>query len=228
MAKSKRKKRVKFKVKNIIILLVIFLFICLMGYCFLMMPIENIYINGNKILDDDTIMEIIDIDEYPSFILTNKYNMKKKLKSNKYINEVTVKKRIGNIFEIDILEYKVIVSNKDGMVMLSNGDILENDYNIYDLPLLINDINDVEVYKLFCIKMEKLDSDILRQISEIEYSPVSVDNERFLFYMNDGNLVHVTLTKLDKLNKYNKIKDKLEGKIGTIYLDSGDYVELKK
>ena len=228
MAKSKRKKRVKFKVKNIIILLVIFLFICLMGYCFLMMPIENIYINGNKILDDDTIMEIIDIDEYPSFILTNKYNMKKKLKSNKYINEVTVKKKIGNIFEIDILEYKVIVSNKDGMVMLSNGDILENDYNIYDLPLLINDINDVEVYKLFCIKMEKLDSDILRQISEIEYSPVSVDNERFLFYMNDGNLVHVTLTKLDKLNKYNKIKDKLEGKIGTIYLDSGDYVELKK
>lgn len=228
MAKSKRKKRVKFKVKNIIILLVIFLFICLMGYCFLMMPIENIYINGNNILDDDTIMEIIDIDEYPSFILTNKYNMKKKLKSNKYIKEVTIKKKIGNILEIDILEYKVIVSNKDGMVMLSSGDILENNYSIYDLPLLINDINDVDVYKLFFIKMEKLDSDILRQISEIEYSPVLVDNERFLFYMNDGNLVHVTLTKLDKLNKYNKIKDKLEGKNGTIYLDSGDYVELKK
>ena len=45
--------------------------------------------------------------------------------------------------------------------------------------------------------------------------------------MNDGNVVHVTLTKIDNLNKYNDIKDELGGKRGTIYLDSGNYVELK-
>jgi len=39
-------------------------------------------------------------------------------------------------------------------------------------------------------------------------------------------LVHVTLTKLNKIDKYNKIKDKLDGKIGIIYLDSGDFVSV--
>ena len=76
--------------------------------------------------------------------------------------------------------------------------------------------------------MESLDENILRQISEIEYSPVEVDNKRFIFYMNDKNIVHITLPKINKLNKYNKIKDKLENKKGIIYLDSGDYVELIK
>ena len=65
------------------------------------------------------------------------------------------------------------------------------------------------------------------EISEIEYSPVNVDEDRFLLYMDDGNFVYVTLTKIEKMNKYNDIKDELMGKRGIIYLDSGDYVELK-
>ena len=51
--------------------------------------------------------------------------------------------------------------------------------------------------------------------------------DRFLLYMSDGNLVHVTLTKINKVNKYNGIKDVLGDRYGVIYLDSGDYVELK-
>ena len=45
--------------------------------------------------------------------------------------------------------------------------------------------------------------------------------------MNDGNLVYITLTKINKLNKYNQIKDKMNNQTGIIYLDSGDYIELK-
>ena len=45
--------------------------------------------------------------------------------------------------------------------------------------------------------------------------------------MDDGNMIYITLTKIDKLNKYNAIKDKMDNQIGLIYLDSGDYVELK-
>ena len=46
--------------------------------------------------------------------------------------------------------------------------------------------------------------------------------------MNDSNLVYVTLTKLEYLNKYNEYVKKLEGKTGTLYLDSGNYFEIKK
>lgn len=199
-----------------------------MIYCAIMMPINNIYINGNEIISDDEIMEMVGIDNYPSFILANRYEIKKILLNNSYIENVTVKKKIGNVIEFDIQEYRVIASNKDSKIILSSGEVLDNTYDIFDVPLLVNDINDEDVYDLFTTKMGILDKDIFRQISEIEYSPVMVDKERFLFYMSDGNLVYVTLTKLDKLNKYNKIKDKLEGKKGVIYLDSGDYVEFVK
>ena len=45
--------------------------------------------------------------------------------------------------------------------------------------------------------------------------------------MVDGNYVHITLSKIEKINKYNSIVNELEGKKGIIYLDSGDYVEIK-
>lgn len=226
MVKRKKKKRVKYKIKNIIMLLLLFSFIGLVLYCVIMMPIDNIYISGNGIVSDDEVMEIADIDSYPSFLLVNRFDIKKKLLNNDYIEDVKIKKRFGNVIEISILEYRVVASNSSGRIILSNGKEIENHYNIYDVPLLVNEISDRKVFEMFVSKMDKLDKNILRQISEVEYSPVEVDDLRFLFYMSDGNVVHITLTKLNKMDKYNKIKDKLLGKKAIIYLDSGNYVEL--
>ena len=73
-----------------------------------------------------------------------------------------------------------------------------------------------------------IDDSILLKISEIEYAPNDVDSERFILNMNDGNLVYINLNKIEKINKYNSIYSKLDGKKGIIYLDSGDYVEIKE
>ena len=69
---------------------------------------------------------------------------------------------------------------------------------------------------------------ILLKISEIEYTPNEVDGERFTLTMNDGNLVYITLNKIEKINKYNSIYSNLNGKKGIIYLDFGDYIEIKE
>ena len=45
--------------------------------------------------------------------------------------------------------------------------------------------------------------------------------------MDDGNEVYITLTKIEKINKYNEIVEKMDGSHGIIYLDSGDYIEIK-
>ena len=45
--------------------------------------------------------------------------------------------------------------------------------------------------------------------------------------MTDGNSVYITLNKINKLNKYDIILQKMAGKKGIVYLDSGDYVEIK-
>ena len=83
------------------------------------------------------------------------------------------------------------------------------------------------MYDKFITKFNKVEKENLLKISHIEYKPNEVDKERFLLYMTDGNYVYITLSKIDKLNKYNSIVQKLENKKGIIYLDSGDYVEIK-
>lgn len=226
MAKKKNKKRI-WKIKNIIILLMGLLTIIGLSYYALIMPIKNIYIKNNSIITDDEIINLASLYEYPSFLLTKTSQIEKNLETNQYIKKAKIKKKFKNVIEITIDEYKPIALTKDDKIILENGKILENNYQITDVPSLINDIENKELFKNFTTKFGQIDQNILRQISQIEYSPVSVDEERFLLYMNDRNLVYVTLTKINKLNKYDRIKDKLEGKKGIVYLDSGDYIELK-
>ena len=71
--------------------------------------------------------------------------------------------------------------------------------------------------------MMKIDDNTLNIISEISYTPNDIDKERFLFSMNDGNYVYVTLTKLKNINEYKNIIDSVENKKGILYLDYGNY-----
>lgn len=223
---AKKKKKRVWKIKNILILLGIVLGLTALIYYALIMPIKNIYIKGNSILSDNEIIELSSLANYPSFLLTKSTEIKSKLKQNPYIEQVKVKKKLGNIIELHIKEYSPVCITSNSII-LSNGNKLENTYNISDIPTLTNELEDKKIYQKFVKKFTTIDKNILRQISEIEYQPVEVDKERFLLYMNDGNLVYITLTKINSLNKYNQIKDKLENHIGIIYLDSGNYVEIK-
>lgn len=227
MAKKKKKKQV-LKVKNIMILLLILVSLGGLFYYAINMPIKNIYITGNDMISDEEIFKLSGLDKYPSFLLTKKSEIKESLKKNEYIKEVKVTKKIGNIIELTIIEYQAVAITLEEKVLLSNGETLDNTYELNDVPILSNSIENESIAKSFAKKFGNIKTNILRQISQIEYSPVAVDEERFLLYMNDGNLVYITLTKINKLNKYNRIKDKLNGQTGIIYLDSGDYVELKK
>lgn len=224
---AKKKKKRVLKVKNILILVLIILIIISIIYYALIMPIKNIYIDGNNILSDNEIIELSSLSNYPSFLLTKSTDIKNKLKSIPYIENVKIKKKLGNIIELHIKEYTPICINANQLI-LSNGNKLDNTYNLSDIPTLTNEIEDKKIYQKFVKKFTIIDKNILRQISEIEYQPVEVDKERFLLYMNDGNLVYITLTKINTLNKYNQIKDKLENHLGIIYLDSGNYVEIRK
>ena len=228
VAKKKKKRKLKLKMRNVLILLTVILIFVGVVYYILQLPINNIYITGNNILSDAEVIDWAKVDSYPSFLLTSSSEVENNLSNNPYIENVDVNKKLGNKIEINVTEYKTIaLINQGSQVLLSSGDIVSNDYELSDVPILCNSVSD-EIFNDFVNKFAKINRNVLRQISQIEYSPVDVDNMRFLLYMDDGNLVYITLTKINKINKYNDIKDKLENKIGTIYLDSGDYVEVRK
>ena len=222
--KVKVKKR-KINIKRIIICLVIIILIVSIGYYLSKMPIKNIYIAGNKILSDREIIELSGIEDYPPIIAITNKNIIKKIKDNIYIEDVQVKKKIGGKLYITIEEKKILCAYNEKLI-LEDGNIIENNHNITNYPILISDITAIQ--DLFISSFSLIEDEILLKISEIEYTPNDVDKERFTLKMNDGNMVFVTLNKVEKINKYNSIYSSLDGKKGIIYLDSGDYVEIKE
>lgn len=222
--KVKVKKR-KLKIKKILVTILL-LTIIILSYLYLKrLPIRNIYIIGNNILSDREIIKMSEIDNYPSFIDTSSRDIKTKLLRNNYIKEVKIIKKFWGKVYIYITENKILALYNNRL-LLESGEEVENIYNITTMPFLTNDITSIK--ERFVSKFSLVDNDILLKISEISYVPNEVDKERFALKMNDGNLVYVTLTKINKINKYNSIYSGLDGKKGIIYLDSGDYVEVKE
>jgi len=219
---KKQKKKRRLKKRYIFILLVLCLVIAAMYI--LHRNIKNIYISGNKLVSDEEIIELSELDSYPPYINTYMINIKENVLKNEYIKDVTIRRNISGKIYLDIEEYKPLFIYKDKLV-LSSKKMVDNTKNIDYAPYITNNID--EIYDKFIDKISRVDDSSLVKVSHIEYSPTELDKERFLFYMMDNNYVYINLSKMDKLNKYNSIVEQLDGKKGIIYLDSGDYVEIK-
>lgn len=222
--KVKVKKR-KLKIKRIFICFMVIILFLLVLYYISKLPIKNIYIIGNNILSDKEIIDIARISDYPSFVMTSSYDIISKLENNIYIKKVEVKKKLYNKIYIYVTEKKILCIYDDKLV-LEDSSMIDNNYDITSYPILLSDVTNIK--DKFIDKFSLVDDTILFKISEIEYTPNDVDSERFALRMNDGNLVYITLNKIEKLNRYNSIYSSLEGKKGIVYLDSGDYVEIKE
>ncbi len=225
MAKKIVKKK-RLKIIPFLIFLVLLGIFSYISYLLLDMPIKNIVIKGTTILSDQEILELANIDDYPSFLRTTSHGIKKKLKTNSYINDVKVHKAFFNkiILEIDENSILYIDSNTNKMV-LSNEKSIDIDKNSVGVATLINEV-DTKYKSRFIKKLNEVDKNILSKVSEIKYEPTELDKGRFLFSMTDGNYVYLTLTKFKNINYYEDVLPQLEGKKGILYLDSGNHFEI--
>ena len=223
---KKVKKIRKIKTKPIIITIVSIIVIFGVVYLLSLFPITNIYIKGNTYFNDWTIITEAGIDNYPSFLLTSKSKIKKRLKDNSYIKSVNVKKKLFGKIIIEIEEKKILFRKSDNnKLVFEDGSEIEDGFDNTIAPLLLNYVPDTK-YDTFINKMKQIDDDILFNISEIRYYPNTQDDDRFLLHMNDGNYVYLTLTKFKQINYYEDVLDQLEGKKGILYLDSGNHFKV--
>ena len=107
---------------------------------------------------------------------------------------------------------------------MQNGNSIEYSEDLR-VPTLINEVPQKK-FKDLCDNLSLVKSDILGKISELEYTPNTYDDGRFLLYMNDDNSVYLTLTKFEKINYYDDVLKQLEGKRGFLYLDSGNHFKI--
>ena len=221
--KKVQKKKRRLKVGAILIFL---LFLTLFGsllFGILSKPITNIYISGNNYLSDQEIIEIAKIEDYPSTIKNLSIIIENRLEKNDLIVSAKVrKKRLTKVY-IEVTENQPLFFNSNTKeTVFADGKILNNK-NMG--PILVNYVPDT-IYENFVSSMKKINNVVLERTSEIVYNPNDVDEERFLFVMDDGNYVYLTLTKFDSINNYVNIIKKFEGKKGILYLDSGEYFKV--
>ena len=205
-------------------MLLFFLLLILFIYKLLSVNITNIYIKGNKFFTDQEIIDIAGINNYPNSIKNNFLVVEKRLEKNKYILTASVYKKsfIRKVY-IEIKEnYPLFYSLVENKTILYDGSNVEKKFTV---PVVINKIPDT-IYDKFLEKTRKIDIDILNRISEIEYVPNEVDDERFLMLMNDGNYIYITLNKYLNVNKYLDIIESFGNKKGILYLDSGEYFDV--
>ena len=223
------KKRVKRKFNPLKFLsFIAFIIICYFLTVYLLdIKTKNIVVLNNNYYSDEKIIETSGIENYPKFLSLNTNKITKKLLKLDLIENVTIKKKWNFVLELTIKEKKILyLVRSENKYRLSDNKLYDID-DVLSVPTLINYIPESNEKK-FVNAFKNIDNNIISMISEIEYSKTSYDSDRFLLYMNDGNMVYVTTTKLKSLNKYVDIVSKLENKKGILYLDSGNYFEIKE
>lgn len=222
MKKKKKNKKRKLRIFRVIKTFFVLCIALLVIYLITLIPTRGYYVINNNYYSDDEILEILKLNNKSSFLLTNQSSINSKVKKNEILKKVKLHKKLYLEFELEVLENKIMFYDlKNNKSVLEDGtkvNIKNKNYIV-----LTNEIKDRNIYKKLAKKMLKIDDDILDIISEIKYDPNEVDNERFLFSMNDGNYVYITLSKIKKINSYDKIVESIKDQKGILYLDYGNY-----
>lgn len=224
MKKNKTKRKKRLRVGRLLFLVVIILLICFLFIRFVDVPIRSIIIKGNNILTDQEVIEQANLEDYPSYFSTFSFSVKNKLLKNPYVKSAKVSKGLLSI-KITIEEEKILYIDKASGNKVTEDKTIKDD-KIVCVPYLTNEVPENKLKK-FKKAMGKIDDDILCQISEVMYEPNDIDADRYYLYMNDGNSVYLTVNKFSKINKYNTILENVGKQNGTLYLDYGDYFEVK-
>ena len=221
-------KKKKLKLLPCFIVLLLFGGLSFLVYFFLNLPIKNLIVKNTVYLNDDYVLELAGVKDYPSFWLLSTNEIEKKLETSPYILEADVERNFFHVLVISVTENKpLFINNTNHTVVFADKEEvkIDEEIDLFRVPRLINYVPDNK-YKTFVKGIANIKKDILGKISDIEYQPNDYDKDRFLLYMDDGNMVYLTLTKFDMINYYNDVLSQLENKKGILYLDNGNHFQI--
>jgi len=224
--KKKMKRKIKIKWGHLFLFLLLVVCLFFLVKVLLNYPIQNIYIEGNVILKDQEIIRLAELSNYPSFIKTSNRKMKENLLKSPFVDRVQVKKKgMGQVF-FKITESRPMLLDLKGDVVLSNLEVVSNEKKLV-APSLMNEVPE-DLFQKLILKLSELDPIIFELISEIEYVPKEKDENRFLFYMVDGNLVYITIENFSRMNHYLIAFQKVACQRGIFNFDAGNHFNIRE
>lgn len=217
------KKRLKIRYDRIFLCLFLLFLVGTILWSILNKPITNIYVSGNELLSDQTIIDEAGLRNYPSTLTFSTMSMSKKLVKHELIAKAKVYRTGFRSIKIKVEEDRPLFYDKyKSKTVLSSGKKVSTKY---EAPLLLN-YTPTKIHKQLVASLTMVNDDVFSRISTIKYDPNEVDQGRFLVSMNDGNYVYLSINKFDQINSYIKIMRKFENKKGILYLDSGEYFKV--
>ncbi len=229
MAKKIVKKK-KLRIFRLFLLLFILAGFVFGVYFYLQLPVFNLVVKNTTYLNDDYILELANLKDYPKFYFSSKKNIEKRVMKSPYIRKIDVKCRFFHTYVLSVVENRPLFFNETSQCyVFEDQKEVEKSLvsNPFRVPRLINYVPD-DKYSKFIKGMKNIQDDILGEISDIEYVPNDYDKERFLLYMDDGNMVYLTLTKFNMIHYYHDVYRQLEGRKGILYLDNGNHFQIKE
>lgn len=229
MAKKIVKKR-KIKIVPCLIVFLILGGLSFSVYLLLKMPIKNLIVTNTNYLKDDYVLNLAQVIDYPGFYQISTHKCEDLLEKSPYIKEASVDRKFFNTLVIDVVENQpLFINNINQTVVFSSKEEVpvDKEIDLFRVPRLINYVPDNK-YESFIQGMTNIKRDVLGKISDIEYQPNEYDKDRFLLYMDDGNMVYLTLTKFDMINYYNDVLSQLENRKGILYLDNGNHFQIRE
>lgn len=226
--KNVKKKKIRIRYNRIIIFLIIILLIAFFIFYITNLKIKKIEIknNDNIILNEQDIIKIANLSNDSKTFQNLSMKIKSNLENNSYILSAKVtKKNLTDVY-IEINEnYPLLFNSINNKTVLFDGTEVSEQFN--NIPSIVNYVPETK-YAELVKKFQKINKEIITRISQIEYSPNDYDDERFLLFMNDGNYTFINLYKFELLNKYLEVIENFGNKRGILYLDSGNYFEIKE
>ena len=238
----RKKKRIKKVIKTLLLLAII-----IGGICFALISpifnIEDIKVNGNKQINADMIVSLSQLQVGQNIFKFYKEKVINDIKTNAYVENVKIKRKIPNKIEITIEERKqdYNVEFLNGYAYINNqGYILEISEQKLDLPVIKgistpqeqivegNRLNDVDLEKLeTVIQIMNIckSYDLDKKVSSIDITDsndyiMEMDEEKKIVHLgNNSNLSN-------KMLYVPAILTENQGKEGTIYLNgdiNGDF-----
>ena len=122
----------------------VFILIVIMGICFFVanlsiFSIKEIEITGNQVVNTDQIKQLTELTKEDNIFRINKSVIINKLKGNSYIDSVTIKRKLPNTLQINIVERtrKYAIKLAESYIYINNqGYILEISTDKLDLPII--------------------------------------------------------------------------------------------
>ena len=219
--KTKKKKRGKISLKKVVSFLLLSYALYTGVGLLVNVPIRNIYVLNNSFVNDQHVIEVAKLEDYPSFVKNTRRSIRNRLLDDQYIKDVSIRKKTWFEVHIDVVENSPILYY-DGKTYFQDSSSVNRKYNV---PSLIN-FAPSDVFNLFIEELALIDENILNRISEIQYDPNDADNTRFLLMMNDKNYVYINVDSTDMLDEYINIIKNFDNKRGILYLDSGEFFQV--